>query len=194
MERLKTFDVHPLLPALRFANDGAVNDVMNINGCANYQWIIGVVDALKPKQVVELGGAMGVWSLCVLHTLPSKSHLYSITLEEHGLEFSYIRDSYPNFTPIVGDDLNMDNWKGVDLKKTDIWYFDSLHTPEHLRKELELYSPYFKKGCLIIFDDIRSFELFPVWIDIMGGKYGTMTYYEATEPLHWTGYGLCTKL
>jgi len=194
MRRLKTFNLAPLLPALRACNSGALEDVKNINGSANYQWIVGVVDELKPKQVIELGGAMGVWSLCVLHTLPSDSMLYSITLPEGGLELSYIVDDYPNFKGIIGNDLNIDYWKGVDLHKTDIWYFDSLHTPEHLTKELELYSPYFKKDCLIIFDDVRSFGLYPVWTDVISGKYGEMSTYEATDPLHFTGYGLAKKL
>lgn len=191
--RLKTFNLLPLLPALRACNSGAIEDVKNVNGCANYQWICGVVDELKPKQVIELGGAMGVWSLCVLHTLPSDSMLYSITLPEGGLELSYIVDDYPNFKGIIGSDLDMDNWKGIDLHKTDVWYFDALHTEDHLRKELGLYSPFFKKGCLIIFDDIRSFGLYPVWEDIIKGKYGTVNYYEATDPLHYTGYGLAIK-
>lgn len=193
MERLTTFNLMPLLPALRACNPGALEDVKNINGSAYYQWICGVVDELKPKQVVELGGAMGVWSLCVLHTLPSDSMLYSISLPENGLEFSYVVDNYPNFKAIVGSDLDVDNFKGVDLSATDIWFFDALHTEEHLRKELELYSPYFKKGCLIIFDDVRSFGLYPVWEDIIANKYGNVNYYEATDPLHFTGYGLCVK-
>lgn len=184
-ERLKTFNVEAVMPALRFANDGAIEDVRNINGCANYQWSSCLMDVIKPAQVVELGGAMGVWSICVLHTLPHDSHLYSITLAEHGLEFSYVKDKYENFTGIVGDDLDMNNWKGVDLSKTDVWYFDSLHTNEQLTKELALYSPFFKKGAILLFDDIRMTELWPVWESL---KYEKR---ELTDPLHFTGWGIC---
>lgn len=193
MKRLETFKVEGLLPALQYANDGAVEDVKNIIGCAYYQWATSMVDVLKPKQVVELGGAMGVWSLCVLHTLPTDCHLYSITLEEHGLEFAYIKEKYSNFTPIVGDDLDMSHWKGIDLHKTDLWFFDALHTEKHLRAELDLYSPYFKEGTIVLFDDVRMDELWPVWKDIKKGKYGLTDYYEATSPLHWTGYGIAIK-
>ena len=184
-KRMESFNVEAVMPALRYANSGAIEDVRNINGCANYQWSSCLMEVVKPKQVVELGGAMGVWSLCVLHTLPSNSHLYSITLAEHGLEFSYIKDKYENFTGIVGDDLDMNNWKGIDLSKTDVWYFDSLHTNEQLTKELALYSPYFKKGALLLFDDIRMGELWPVW---EGLKYEKR---ELTDPLHFTGWGIC---
>lgn len=184
-EKLKTFKVEGLLPALR-ASEGNIEDVLNINGCANYQFSTCLVDLLKPKQVVELGGAMGIWSICVLHTLPKKSKLYSITLPENGLEFSYVIDKYPNFYPIVGDDLNIRNWKGINLKETDIWYFDSIHTEEQLRAELYLYKPFFKKGAILLFDDIRINEgMWNVWESLRYEKV------ELTDPCHWTGWGIC---
>ena len=186
-ERLKTFDVRGLLPALRNANQGAIDDVLNTNGNAYYQWGACLVDVVKPKQVVELGGAMGVWAICVLYHLPSDSKLYSITLAEHGLEFSYVVDNYPNLVKIIGDDLDMNNWKGIDLSKTDLWFFDSLHTEKQLRSELKLYSPYFKKGTIILFDDIRQPELWPVWSDLIKD---CRDYVELTNPCHYSGYGM----
>lgn len=193
MKKLQAFNVGALLPALRMANDGARQDVLNTNGCANYQWIIGVIEELKPKLVVELGGAMGVWDLCVLHTLPQGSALYSITLAEHGLEFSYIADNYLNFFPIIGDDLDISVWPStLALGDTDLWYFDSLHTEDQLRKELDLYSPFFKKGTIILFDDIHLNEgMDKVWRDIQDGKYGKMDCFDGSDPLHWSGYGIC---
>lgn len=194
LKRMEAFNVNTMMPALRMCNEGSVQDVRNTNGCAYYQWTPCMIDMLKPKQVVELGGAMGVWALCVLHALPQASHLYSITLEEQGKEFSFIADNYPNLTKIVGTDLDMDNWKGVDLKETDVWFFDAEHTPEHLTKELDLYSPFFKEGAVILIDDVRSFGLTPVWEQFMNGKWGEMDAYEATSPLHYSGYGVSIKL
>jgi len=190
-EKLKAFKVDLLLPSLKGITgvyDGALyDDILNINGCANYQFSLCLIDLLKPKQVVELGGAMGAWSLCVLHTLPKDSRLYSITLAEDGKEFMFVVDKYENFYPIVGDDLDISNWKGVDLSKTDIWYFDSLHSEEQLRKELELYSPFFKKGAFLLFDDIHQNEgMEKVWQDVQK-KYETM---DLTDPCHWTGWGV----
>ena len=141
--------------------------------------------SLKPKQVVELGGAMGMWSICVLHSLPEDSKLYSITLAEGGLEFKFIIDKYLNFHPIVGDDLDMKNWEGIDLGATDIWYIDSLHTYDQVSKELNLYSPFFKKGAILLFDDIHMPELFIVWKELPYDKF------DATAWLHFSGFGLC---
>jgi len=185
LDRLKTFNVNNVLPALRFANEGAIEDVLNTNGCAYYQWLPGLVDEIKPSQIVELGGAMGVASIMMLNANWHDFKLYSITLAEHGLEFSYIKENYPNLIKVVGDDLNLDNWpKDLDLSKTDIWFLDSEHTEKQLRAELKLYTPFFKKGAIIIFDDIRMPELFGVWEELSYPKI------ELTDPLHYSGYGL----
>ena len=189
-EKMKMFKPQVLLPALRAADNdtygGTIwDDVMNTNGCANYQFSTCLVDLLKPTQIVELGGAMGAWSVCILQTLSAESQLYSITVAEEGKEFMFVVDKYPNFHPIVGDDLNMDNWKGVDLAKTDIWYIDTIHTAEHLKKELELYTPFFKKGALVLFDDIRMNDMFSVWESLPYEKK------ELTDPCHHTGWGIC---
>lgn len=193
MKKLETFDPHVLDEALTFANSGAKEDVLNSNGCAYYQWIVGVVEELKPKQIVELGGAMGVWALCVLHTLPKTSMLHSITLEEYGLEFSYIQGKHENLSLYIGNDLDISHWDDVDLTATDLWFIDAEHTEIHLRNELNLYSPYFKTGSIILLDDIHSFGLEPVWNDLKAGRYGKMDCFDATDPLHFTGYGICVK-
>lgn len=177
--------------ALRSANDGALQDALDIGSKRTYyyRWVQGFVKEFKPKQVIELGGAMGVWCLMVLQKLPKDSHLYSITLPEDGLEFSYVVDDYPNFHPVLGTSLDLSLWpEDFNLKKTDLWFFDSLHTEEHLRKELDLYSRYFKKGAVILIDDIHSFGLEPVWKEIK--KWGIASTYDATNPLHYSGYGI----
>ena len=191
---MKTYSLQRVLPALREANEGAKADVLNTNGNAYYQWSACLVDILKPKQVVELGGAMGVWDLLVLDTLPATSKLYSITMPENGLEFSYVVDKYPNFHPIIGDDLDMNNWKDIDLSMTNLWFFDTVHTEDQLRKELDLYSPFFKKDAVVLFDDIHLHEgMENVWKDIKAGKWGTMDCYDGTNPLHYTGFG-CARI
>lgn len=184
MDKFKTFNLNPVMPALRFANEGAMNDVLNTNGCAYYQWLPGLIEVVKPKQIVELGGAMGVSSIMMLNSQYQDFDLYSITLPEGGLEFSYVKDTYSNFHPILGDDLDVSNFSRVDLSQTDIWFFDALHTFDHLSSELALYSPFFKKGAILLFDDIRSFGLWPVWESLPYEKI------ELTDPCHYSGFGI----
>lgn len=184
-KRWETFKISHFMPALRALNQGALDDVLNVNGCRNYQWAPCLIDEVKPSQVVELGGAMGVWDIMVLNSAYQDFKLFSITLKEHGLEFSYIVDNYPNLVKVIGDDLDLKNWpKDLDLSKTDIWYFDSLHTAKQLQAELDLYTPFFKKGAVLVFDDIRMDELWPIWEKLPYDKV------ELTAPLHYSGYGL----
>lgn len=190
LERLKTFNIAPIMPALRGCSEGALDDVLNTNGCAYYQWVSGLLEEIKPKQIVELGGAMGVWDLMVLNSNYQDFKLHSITLAEQGQEFSFIKDTYTNFDPIVGNDLDLSNWKGLDLSKTDLWFFDSEHTPEQQTKEFDLYSPFFKNEAVVLMDDIRSFGLWPVWQDLVNGKWGKVDAIEMTAPLHYSGYGM----
>lgn len=178
------YDISSTLPALRGLNEGAMQDVLNINGNRYYQWSVSLVDLIKPKQIVELGGAMGVWDLMILNGPEQDFQLYSITLPENGLEFLYVLDKYSNFHPIVGNDLDMDNWKDVDLNKTDLWFFDSEHTAIQLEAELAMYRQFFKKGAILLFDDIRHSELWPIWRELPYDKY------ECTNPLHYSGFGV----
>lgn len=170
-------------------NDGAVRDVESSDGRSDYyQWLPKLIKMTQPKQVVELGGAMGVSAIAMLQTLPKKSKLYSITLEEHGLEFSFMDKKYSNLVKIVGDDLNLNNWpKDLDLSKTDLWFIDSEHTYEQVRAEIDLYKQFFKEGSILLFDDIHINEgLSRVWDEIKqeipGDKY--------ESDLHWSGYGI----
>ncbi|HEX9504135.1 MAG TPA: class I SAM-dependent methyltransferase [Patescibacteria group bacterium] len=181
----ESYDIKPVLPALRALNEGAMQDVLNTNGNRYYQWSASLLEVLQPHTIVELGGAMGVWDLMLLNANYRDFELYSITLAEQGLEFAYVVDKYSNFHPVVGDDLDLTKWGELDLSKTDLWFFDSFHTGEQLQKELDLYTPFFKKGAVLLFDDIRHPELWPIWDKLAYDKY------EATNPLHYSGFGIC---
>src|SRR3990167_298087 len=161
-----------------------IDDVSNKSEWGYYQFLHSLIDTINPKQIIELGGAMGV--ACVMMCeAENKPDIYSITLEEHGLEFSYINKEYPNLHKIIGDDLDLKNWEGVDLEKTDIWFIDSLHTEIQLRKELLIYKEFFKSGAILLLDDIYMPELFTVWKDLLYDKF------DATAWLHFSGFGIC---
>ena len=176
----KLFDeIHPLflryepkMEHLEQMPERGIRDVLDKNSWGYYQFITAFIKEKKPKQIVELGGAMGVACVAMLSELQRDSHLYSITLEEGGLEFSFLTREYPNFTPVIGDDLDLAVWpKECQLEDTDMWFLDSLHTREQLTKELELYKPFFKKGAVVFFDDIKMPELYPVWLDVKWDKH-----------------------
>lgn len=169
-------------------NDGAVRDVVDTERSGYYQWLPRLMKLNKPAQVVELGGAMGVACIAMLQTLPKTSKLYSITLEEHGLEFSFLDKEYSNLVKIVGSDLDLNNWPAdLDLSKTDIWFIDSEHSYEQVRAEIDLYKKFFKEGSILLFDDIHINDgLSRVWEEIKNEIPGDK--YESD--LHYSGYGI----
>src|SRR3990167_8668119 len=170
------------MPYLKDSSEGGIRDVMDWGNVGYYQWLTALMKTEKPKQVVELGGAMGVSALMMLAGLPKDSKLYSITLVEHGLEFSFIKENYQQLVKVLGDDLDLNNWpKDLDLGKTDIFFVDTLHTTDQLTKELELYKPFFKKGAILLLDDIHMAELEPVW--------NSLTYDKYDSGLHEFGFG-----
>jgi predicted O-methyltransferase YrrM len=186
LEDSKSFPIKGVMPALRLLNSGALEDVLNVNGNRYYQFLPCLIDNMKPHQVIELGGAMGVADVMMLQSKHQAYTLYSVTLPEHGLEFSMVADDYNNLVKIIGDDLDPKIWPyDIRRKETDLWFIDTLHTKEQLTKELELYTPFFKKGAIVLFDDIHMPELEPVW-DLLCQRYD---HYDLTDPCHYSGFG-----
>lgn len=167
-------------------NEGSRKDVLDKSQSGYYQFLPCLVQYLKPRQIVELGGAMGASALMMLSSLPSKSTIYSITLPENGLEFSFVKKDYTQLVKCVGDDIDLTNWpKSLDLSQTDLWFFDSEHTYKQLTRELKKYQKFFKKGTVILVDDIHLNEgMFRAWLKFPGDKT------DLTAWLHWSGFGL----
>lgn len=186
-ELVKDFDPSPIVSEhMRLVGGGQIKEVFNINERGDnlyYQWIACLMKLLKPKQVVELGAAAGISTIMMATQLPVDSKLYSVDIDP-SLAWTWMEKEYPQVEKILGDTLNMKIWPGnVDLHKTDVWFFDTLHTYEQLSKEVELYSPFWKKGSVVIFDDIRMEELLPVWESLDYDKC------ETTKPNHYSGFG-----
>ena len=157
MKKFEDFDPEILVQELAENNylpvDVGARDIRDKKSCANYCWFPGFIELLKPQQVIELGSAMGVGSICILSSSYKDFDFYGITLKENGLEFCYVnKDKYSNFHPLVGDYMDLSVWpKGLKLNQTDLWYIDGLHEEDHLRAEFDLYKPFFKplvKGIL----------------------------------------------
>lgn len=188
-QKAKEVEFH--LDELKFmdCNAGAWGDVVSSDHRSDYyKWLPKLIKLTQPKQIVELGGAMGVAALCMIQAMDKDQHLYSITLAENGLEFSFIKDPPKNLHLIVGDDLDLKSWPTeLDLGATDLWFIDSEHTYEQVRKEIDLYKPYFKEGSIILFDDIHINDgLAKVWEEICDEIPGT----KFESDLHHSGYGI----
>ncbi len=171
---------------MKLVGQGQINEVLDQNalgGNRYYQWLACLIRLIKPKQVVELGPAAGISTTMMLSELPKDSKLISVDIDPE-LAWKWMDRQWPQETRILGDDLDLSIYpKDLDLSKTDIWFMDTLHTEEHLRKELELYSQFWKEGTIVVLDDIALPSLRAVWEDITYDKC------ETTQPNHFSGFG-----
>lgn len=183
MSRMSQFDIEPIMGFFELVGAGQQAEVRNITGQSNqyYQWLACLCQEIHPKQIVELGAAAGI-STIMFSLFAPDSKIYSVDNDPEA--WRWMKSGHDNVTKILDDDLDMKIWKDVDLKETDLWFFDTLHTEEQLRKELALYTPYFKKGTVVVLDDIRFHDgMKRVWDDI------TFDKCENTNPCHYSGFG-----
>lgn len=164
---------------------GSRYDIDNVADSYYYRYLAAAMRALKPKMVVELGSAGGASTLMMLATAPKNCQVFACSLPEPEIEFRFIDESkYPNLTLIRGNDLDLSVWNGLDLHDTDFWFVDTAHLESQLRQELTIYDRFFKKGTIILLDDIRLNEgMQNVWNDIKCPKL-------SLPDLHWSGFGL----
>lgn len=185
-EQMRHFDIEPLMDHYELVGDGQKQELRNLStlgGNLYYQWLSCLVRVLRPKQVVELGAAGGISTIAIATQLSKDAKLYSVDIDP-SIAWKWIKYDYPQVVKILGDDLHMQIWPGfVDLGSTDIWFIDTLHTKDQLTKELDLYKPYFKKGAVVVLDDIRMPGLWEVWEKLPYDKF------ETSNPNHHTGFG-----
>lgn len=169
---------------LRKIGYGQLGEILEVSGRPNgyYKWLLSYMKLYKPKQVIELGAAAGISTL--LMTLGSpESKIISVDCDPQA--WKWMDKEYPNVTKILGDDLDLDNFMGVNLSASDFWFIDSLHTKAQLSAELDLFEPFFNKGTILAFDDIHMNPgMEEVWDRLPYEKI------DATDRLHYCGFGL----
>lgn len=188
MEFVQRYDVNPVLQHMGLVGSGQILEVKNENGRPNLylQWLACLIRLLKPKQVVELGAAAGISTIMMATELDKDAKLYSVDNDPE-IAWKWMDKEYPQVIKILGDDLDPNIWVNidVDLSKTDVWFIDSLHTEEQLRAELALYSSRFKKGAILVFDDIHiNSGMEKVWNELPYDKQ------DITNPCHYSGFGV----
>lgn len=186
MELVREFDTGTLKDHLELVGDGQKLEVENKNPQGEnlyYQWLSCLVKLLKPKQIVELGPAAGISTIMMATQKPKDSVLYSVDIDKD-LAWKWMKYDYPGLHKILGDDLDMTIWnEHGDLNQTDIWFLDTLHTKDQLQKEIDLYSTFWKKGAVVVVDDIRMKGLWDIWQSLPYDKC------ETTHPNHYSGFG-----
>lgn len=119
-----------------------------------YCFLFELTKLVEPELVVELGNREGMSTVVLASGLGSDSQMTTVDVKQN-LRFVPERikkDSRIKF--LFGDDLSPAITNNFQENSIDILFIDTLHTSEHLEKELELYTPFLKDEALILLDDI----------------------------------------
>lgn len=186
MRLVEKTDFSELDEHLSLVGHGQRQEIENTTGRPNqyYQWLHCAMKVLKPKQVMELGAAAGISTIMMTTALPEESKLISVDIDPT-IAWKWMNRDYPQVVKVLGDDLDLSMYPNdVDFGKTDFWFIDSLHTPEQLQAEIDLYGHYWGKGTVLAFDDIHIDELDEVWDALPYNKL------DITDPCHYSGWGI----
>ncbi len=121
--------------------------------CLYYQYLACTARIVKAKQAVELGADIGVSALMLASETDGK--VYSVDNREC---WSLVPDEHPNIVKYLGDSTTLTLYKGIDLQKTDVWLIDSDHSGPRFEKECQTYRPFWKKGAVVIADDVDQYR------------------------------------
>lgn len=181
---MDSLDMDPISENMWKIGYGQLGEVLEVSGRPNgyYKWLYCFMRMKKPKQVIELGAAAGISTLLMALGSPT-SKIISVDCDPQA--WRWMDKDYKNVYKILGDDLDLDNFIGINLSTTNFWFFDSLHTKEQLSAELDLFEPFFNKGTILAFDDIHMNEgMEEVWNRLPYEKL------DVSDRLHWPGFGI----
>jgi hypothetical protein len=92
--------------------------------------------------------------------------------------------SDPRLQVLVGNDLDLATFDGIDITQIDLLFVDTDHTCAQATKEWEFYRPFLSENALVAFDDITMNDMGSFWGPLDCAKLETGTQY------HYTGFGL----
>jgi predicted O-methyltransferase YrrM len=169
--------------------------LLNIWPGEHYKLLAGFVTILKPKLVVEIGTERGMSTLCMKKYLPQDSKFITFDIRP----WKSFKDTYFNETDFSDgkliqymDDLSNPSVVSKhknELKEADIILIDAAKDGIMEQKFLDNFKlvPFTGKP-LLIFDDIRFWNMLKIWHDIPLPKL------DLTSFGHWSGTGICEFL
>jgi cephalosporin hydroxylase len=170
------------------------------------KWLLGKVDQIKPRVVVEIGTKMGGTLFLFTKVSSRNSSVISIDFPDgHGGGYSKAREAfYKSFTQhqqqinlIKGDShsLNtLDQLKSVlQGQPIDFLFIDGDHSYEGVKLDYEMYSPLVRAGGLIAFHDNKPTAsnswsgVIPFWAEIKNTTKSSEFFGQEDE---WGGMGI----
>lgn len=157
----------------------------------HYKLLAALVKNIKPKIIIEVGTALGHSALALKKFLPSDSKLITFDIFEwDSLEGTLLnKNDFSDGTLLqkIGDLSNdevFNNYREL-LSEADFLFIDG---PKDIAFEKEFLSKLdtikFKNDPIIMFDDIRLWNMLNIWREIKKPKL------DLTSFGHWSGTGL----
>ncbi len=158
----------------------------------HYKLLAGIVQAMKPKLVIEIGTAKGLSSLAMKKFLPADGKIvtFDIISWKKYPGGNYLREEdFADGRLIQStDDLSSkkDFPKHAELlKKADLIFADAAKDGTQEQLFIDNFKTIkFSNSPIIIFDDIRLWNMLKIWREI------TMPKLDITSFGHWSGTGL----
>jgi predicted O-methyltransferase YrrM len=158
----------------------------------HYKLLAGLVHVLKPRLIIEIGTAEGMSALALKKNLPSQGRvitfdiipwmtypnkcLHSTDFEDGRLE-QRIDD--------LGDLITMERHREV-LERAELIFIDAAKDgklEQRLVENLQVLD--FRQPPVVIFDDIRVWNMLAIWQQLRWPKM------DLTSFGHWSGTGIC---
>lgn len=117
-----------------------------------------LVTVTRPKKVVELGRCLGTSALFMLGAPDEDATLITVDTEERSSDPDHCRQD-PRLQILLGNDLDLQTYGGVDMTDIDFLYVDTNHTNDQVSREWNLFLPWLSDRALAVFDDITMNDM-----------------------------------
>jgi predicted O-methyltransferase YrrM len=186
---------------VRYAQSANLDDIVKRTGeekylnlwpGEHYKFLAGIIQVIKPKLVIELGTAKGLSALVMKKYLSSDSRIVTFDIIEWrkypGGNFLNEQDFADKRLFQYTDDLSMK--AGLQkhaelLSQADLIFVDAAKDGSQEQRFIDNFKTIpFKNPPIVIFDDIRLWNMLKIWREISFPKL------DITSFGHWSGTGL----
>ncbi len=161
----------------------------------HYRLLAGLVETLKPRRVVEIGTAEGMSALALKKNLPRGGKLVTFDLipwqsypkpclEKADLEDGTLVQEIAD----LGNKEVAQSYRAL-LAEAELFFIDAAKDGSLEHRLIEnLEGVNFRSNPIVVFDDIRVWNMLAVWHDLRWPKL------DLTSFGHWSGTGICELL
>lgn len=157
----------------------------------HYKLLAGLVLALEPKLVIEIGTATGLSALSMKKYLPEDGKLVTFDVvawkdieDTHLIPSDFSDGRLVQYVDDLGNPHVMSSYRDL-LQCADLIFIDATHDGNLEKRLLENFqSILFQTKPYLIFDDIRVWSMLKMWREIELPKM------DLTSFGHWSGTGL----